>query len=568
MVAFKRVRLCFPVVVIFSLALSIALILSAVLQRSAQMEWRKSALAQVDSISRIFTYWIDIEVGYINAITASYYTFPKVKSTQLADFMRYSRLFSQSQNLISIGTVDENYQGKLEVTYANKDTDWVFQGMVLENKMTALKTVDSLLLDTGHLILGPIVKSNESDAVVYVASLAPSEDAGGILLTYLPLSDMLKGLNQVYLPEGVALRVTSLTDIDRSDHIAVSNKAEGKPLLEYTQRIFHSNVDWVLEWQIYPNFEGGVNNSAAKVTLYLGILLALVLSLIVYVLRNQTDQIRNKVDRQTKELQLKNEHLVRTQQDLVQSEKMASLGSLVAGVAHELNTPLGISLTGISLVQEQINDLKSDFEQNKLTKSKLTDAMSGLDKSSQLVATSVSRSVELIGNFKMVAVDQTSDRRRKFSLAQSVHEIGATLNHKLSQQNVTLEMNLDDNIVLDSFPGSFIQIFSNLIINSLIHGFTDKSEGTITIEAEVIGQDVVITYKDNGKGIDEAHINKVFNPFYTTKLGQGGSGLGLNIVYNLVHKALGGKINLSSQLGEGVCFVISLPLIAPNLTAS
>lgn len=554
----------YPVIVTFCLVIAMTLLFSASLYQSAKSDWRKSALSQVDGISRIFTYWIDIEVGYINSISASFYTFPEVKYRQLSDFMLYSRMFSQSQNLISVGTVGENKQGKLEILYASQDTPWIYKGMLLDDRPSALNTVDNLLLDTGQLLLGPIVKLGNDDAVVYVASLAPSDNLGGILLTYLPLSDMLQGLRQVYLPEGVSLGVTSLTDVAPSDEVVVSNSIKKSPSLSYTQRIFHSNVDWVLQWHIHPNYKGGINGSAAQITLYGGGLLAIVLSIIVYVLKSQANQIREKVERQTKELKDQNDALIKTQQELVQAEKMASLGSLVAGVAHELNTPLGISLTGISLLREKLKELQSSFNQNKLSKSKLAGAIDSFEESSTLIETSISRSVELISNFKMVAVDQTSDRRRQFFLAQSVNEIVGTLNHKLNQSHVTLVLDVDESISLDSYPGSLVQILSNLILNSLIHGFAGKDSGEISLQAQLSQNVVTLTYRDNGKGIAEKHLDKVFNPFYTTSLGQGGSGLGLNIVYNLVHNALGGKISLSSDEGQGVCFVLELPLVAPQ----
>lgn len=242
---------------------------------------------------------------------------------------------------------------------------------------------------------------------------------------------------------------------------------------------------------------------------------------------------------------------------------MASLGSLVAGVAHELNTPLGVSLTGVSLLREKLTELQGLFNNNKLSKSKLESAIASFDESSRLIETSTARSVELISNFKMVAVDQTSDRRRQFTLAQTINEIAGTLNHKMTQANVSFRADVDNSIVLDSFPGSLVQILSNLILNSIIHGFANRGNGEITVHAKVAQEHVILTYRDNGKGIPEQHIDKVFNPFYTTSLGQGGSGLGLNIVYNLVHNTLGGKISLSSELGEGVCFVLELPLTAP-----
>ena len=562
----QRSRLWFPIVMTFCVVMALSAVLSGALYQVAKAEWREAAKSQVDGISRIFAYWIDLEVSTINSVSAAFYAFPGVDQTQLQELTRYSGIIFQNYESRSVGTVFENNEGDLEVLFVSRDTPWVYKGMRLSEHPEALMTVDNLLIETDQFTIGPIVASSDGDAISYVASLAPSEKLGGLLLTALPLSEMLTGLSQVYFTDGLQLTLSASNEIspDHPQSVTVAQSPGSDIGFQYQQRIFHSDVDWYLDWTIYSNYQGGVNRSASNIILYAGTSLAFLLSLIVYVLRSQTAKIKLTVDRQTKELKEKNESLVKAQEELVQAEKMASLGNLVAGVAHELNTPLGISYTGVSLLRENLKSLNVKFADNKLSKKDLETFLQGIGESSELIENNIARSVELIGNFKMVAVDQSSDRRRQFKLAQTVTEIAGTLNHKLSRQQVELILDVPETIILDSFPGAIVQVMSNLILNSLIHGYEGNAGKPIHLSAKLNGDKVKLIYQDQGKGIAKENLDKVFNPFYTTKLGQGGSGLGLNIVYNLVHVSLGGKITLQSELGSGVIFTIDIPVQAPN----
>lgn len=250
---------------------------------------------------------------------------------------------------------------------------------------------------------------------------------------------------------------------------------------------------------------------------------------------------------------------------LVQSEKLASLGSLVAGVAHELNTPLGNSLMVASALTGRIEEFSGQFASGALRKQVLLDFVEHCRQAAALLQRNSQRAADLIGNFKQVAVDQTSMRRRRFDLRQALDEVLSALQPKLRHSGHRLEVTVPPGIVLESYPGPIEQIVTNLLTNSLLHGFEGIAAGTIRISAEVLADgQVALTYADDGIGIDEAEARRVFDPFYTTKLGSGGSGLGLYIVYNLTTAVLGGTIELSSQPGRGARFELLLPLIAPE----
>ena len=256
--------------------------------------------------------------------------------------------------------------------------------------------------------------------------------------------------------------------------------------------------------------------------------------------------------------------LKETQDILVKSEKLASLGAIVAGVAHEINTPIGNALVTASTIREIVNEFSSQAMNGKLTHSALNNFLKLCKEGSQLVESSLVRASELIQSFKQVAVDQSSERRRTFNLAETVRETLLTLKHTFKNTPFLIETRVPDNIVMDSFPGALGQVITNLLNNALIHGFEGREHGTMKISADQMSaESITIRFSDNGNGIDETNIKHIFDPFFTTKFGQGGSGLGLNVVDNIVHRILGGSISVVSGKGEGTEFIIEIPVKAP-----
>ena len=253
-----------------------------------------------------------------------------------------------------------------------------------------------------------------------------------------------------------------------------------------------------------------------------------------------------------------------TQESLVKSEKLASLGAIVAGVAHEINTPIGNALVTASTIREIANEFSAQAVNGKLTLSALNNFLKLCKEGSQLVEASLVRASELIQSFKQVAVDQSSERRREFNLASVIKETLLTLKHTYKNTPFELETQIADNIVMDSFPGALGQVISNLLANALIHGFEGCEQGKMKISADPDSTGLIsLHFSDNGIGIVEANIKHIFDPFFTTKFGQGGSGLGLNVVDNIVHRILGGSIRVVSTVGHGTEFIIEIPVKAP-----
>lgn len=253
------------------------------------------------------------------------------------------------------------------------------------------------------------------------------------------------------------------------------------------------------------------------------------------------------------------------QEELVRAEKLAALGSLVAGVAHELNTPIGNSVTVASTLQDKTGEFSRAVAAGRLKRSVLDHYLEDARTACDLLLRNLTQANDLVGSFKQVAVDQASAQRRRFDLRLVVEEVAATLAPMLRKTPFKLELELADNIVMDSYPGPIGQIVTNLVTNAVTHAFEGRPEGTMHLKAWRRGLHLVeLTFADDGAGMPEADLKRVFDPFFTTRLGRGGSGLGLHIVYNLVTRVLGGRIEVTSRVGSGTRFHIGLPMKAPD----
>ncbi|WP_373974817.1 ATP-binding protein [Chitinibacter sp. SCUT-21] len=274
-------------------------------------------------------------------------------------------------------------------------------------------------------------------------------------------------------------------------------------------------------------------------------------------LQESNVELEARVLQRTLELQKAMEHLI-------EAEKLASLGNLVAGFAHELNTPLGNTLTASSTLLDKNKELMESINAGVMKKSILLQYLNESTMIAELVERNARRASNLISNLKQVAVDTASGKRRLFNLNTVVEETIATLSMNLRRRHIRVTNLIDSKIELNSYPGSLEQIISNLINNSLVHGFGENEEGEIVIEAYKINENKIeLHYKDSGAGIPDTIKKRVFEPFFTTRFGQGGSGLGLYLVYSLVTGTLGGMLELRDPPLHGVWFVLTLPIEAP-----
>ena len=277
-------------------------------------------------------------------------------------------------------------------------------------------------------------------------------------------------------------------------------------------------------------------------------------------LKLHQDQLEELVEERTQELQASFENLTLAQNQLVESEKMAALGGLVAGISHEVNTPIGIGVTAASHLADITQDFAQHFDKGQLTEEEVTAFIQTNQEVAEILSSNMQRAANLIRSFKQVAVDQSSDATREFELREYMNEILTSLKPKFKNKPYEIKINCPHKIILSSVPGALAQVFTNLLMNSLIHGFDQLDSGEIIIDIIQNKQQIEIDYRDTGRGIPKADLEKIFEPFFTTRRGKGGSGLGMHIVYNLVTETLDGNITCSSEVGLGTHFSIQLPV--------
>lgn len=270
-------------------------------------------------------------------------------------------------------------------------------------------------------------------------------------------------------------------------------------------------------------------------------------------------QLYIKLFNKNKELEQKIEYIEQTQQKLIESEKMAALGSLVAGVAHEVNTPLGLAITSNSILEDECEKIENLYRSNTIKKSDLEKFIENVKEASKLLSSNLNRAATLIKSFKQISVDQSSEEKRNFNLKEYIQEIFETYHSQIKKQSLILDINCSESISLNSYPGALSQVISNLIQNSLTHAFDKKDEGKISLNVEDKGKEVIIVFSDDGKGLEPSIKEKVFEPFITTKRNEGGSGLGMNIIYNLIHEKLQGDIKIESIKDQGTIITINIP---------
>ncbi len=270
---------------------------------------------------------------------------------------------------------------------------------------------------------------------------------------------------------------------------------------------------------------------------------------------------QNQLEESNNLLEESLESLRETQNQLIESEKLAALGRLVAGVSHEINTPLGIGITSISFLERECNEMVDIFSNNGLTKAHLEEFLENMQDTTKLILANLKNAAGLVNKFKQIAVDQSTEEIREFNLYEYLDGIIQSLSPQLKHTSHSFELVCPKDITILSYPSILTQIITNLVMNSLVHGFEDQENGHIKLLVEEEDTTtLVFHYTDNGKGIAPDHIEKVFEPFFTTKRGKGGVGLGLNIVYNLITRTLGGKIEVKSTENNGVHFIIHVPI--------
>lgn len=274
---------------------------------------------------------------------------------------------------------------------------------------------------------------------------------------------------------------------------------------------------------------------------------------IITTFRNENVVLEEKISQKNRELELQYQYIIET-------EKAASLGNLVAGVAHEINTPLGVSISTASHI-DLLNQKNLELiEQGKMTKEDLIEYFDSIGEATHLLNNNLNRAASLVKSFKKIAVNQSSEVRVKFNLKETIEDVILSLRGAYKRQQHQIKLNCDADIEVNSFPGAYSQIITNLMMNSIEHGFKDTMNGIIRIECQLRSNELILIYEDNGKGIDAENMKKIFDPFFTTNRQNGNSGLGMNVIYNIITQTLFGKITLESEVDQYTRFIIEIPI--------
>lgn len=314
--------------------------------------------------------------------------------------------------------------------------------------------------------------------------------------------------------------------------------------------------------------------STLVITAFAGIVatyVSIILTGLLRALAGHQATLEERILRRTRDLAASNDelrlavsNLDKARVELVRGEKLAGLGSLVAGVAHELNTPIGNTAVAATTLMHHVNAFQAQVDAGALRKSDLLAFLARSREGTELIVSASHRAADLVASFKQVAVDQTSDRRREFELDEVITDVLRSMSPSFKGRDWTIDHAIPLNVRCDGYPGPLGQVITNLVQNAVFHGFRDRNTGHIHIAAKLLDADQVqITVRDDGHGIPADALGRIFDPFFTTRLGQGGSGLGLTIVHNLVTKVMGGRIDVESTPGVGTCFTLTLPLVMP-----
>lgn len=272
------------------------------------------------------------------------------------------------------------------------------------------------------------------------------------------------------------------------------------------------------------------------------------------------EQVQKQVAKQRDELETAFVHLQMSQEQLASSEAKAMISTLVASVTHEVGTPMGNSVLATGTMRDQTKEFQRSFESNQITRTQLSTYLNQIEVGTEMLQLNLTRAKTLLASFGHLAVDQASEQRRRFDVAQLMKEILLSLHPSLKHKQQQIVLNIPEGIIMDSLPSALAQIAINLINNAFLHAFHERSEGVLSISAELHQEHLHLVFSDNGIGMSEEHLAQLFRPFFSTKIGQGGTGLGMAIVDNLVKKTLHGEIKVRSKLGQGSEFDLRLPM--------
>jgi signal transduction histidine kinase len=519
------------------------------------------AVASAETIGNELRFRVLAERASLVAAATLYHGSEAVTGEELAqatDVIRRSDGYARTSEL---AWLREDPDGNYRVVQSTVSDGLLSPGASVAEVPALMATLDLARRESPALQLGELFEL-DGRRLLAMAVTAPNRGEAGTLVELLGIDQVLGDLARDLLPDGIQLRVFH----PGAPGIEQARIGDSRSFTEISHRqaIDMGAFEWDLEWRFSDALIAGHGARARWILWLAGLLVSASLALLFHTVLGRKRQVEQEVQRQRRELESTYTDLHAAMKAVATQERMAALGQLVAGVAHELNTPIGNALLAASTLNERHAEVQAELANRQLRQSTLNSYLDSSSESARLVQQSLERTVALLDGFRQVAVDRASERRRQFDLATTLDEITAMLAPQIRRSRGRLEQQVHEGISMDSFPGPLGQVITNLITNSLRHGFADGEAGRMILSAQRMGDDrVELRYSDDGSGIAESIRGRVFDPFFTTRLGDGGSGLGLHIVFNLVRDVLGGSIRCEAS-DCGARFVIDLPIQAPG----
>jgi signal transduction histidine kinase len=556
----------YAVIAVLCIGIGLSGLVAWQIGQAAYRTWQASAIADVQRLSSELRYRVQREQEPLIAASILYIgsndvTFEELQAARTQLLTLGSEHFSLAFAFIVPGEA-----GAYESVYGIGASQLLRTGENAPLDTRLHQSVALALENPAKLITGALFHvADQSFLPITIA--VPNGSINGVLLYLIDFTALLNDVSTELLSDQLHLAV--IHPASPSSLHSLDQPGRFDSAFNYPIKLDMGIFTWDLIWNFQKDYDQSVNYTPAFIVFLGGNIFSGLVALYVQILLQQKRKIQTMVDRKSAEL-------LQTQGQMAQQDKLAALGGTVAGISHELNTPISNGLMAASVLESRTNEVKKVFDSQQLTQSELTEYFSCANESSRIIEQNLRRAAHLVSSFKRVAVDQTSSRRRSFNASVMLNDLEITLRPQLKRTRHTLVIECPEHLSMQSYPGPLGQVLTNLVMNSLTHAFPDNRRGVMKITVTQYSPTTIsFKYSDNGIGIDESIAGKIFDPFFTTQLGKGGSGLGLNIVWNLVTEVLGGGISLEppdahsapepseSHYYQGVCFLVSLPTVAP-----
>lgn len=522
---------------------------------SAFRVWQIEAITEAERLSAELNYRVQREREPLVAMSILYFGSTVVEQQELIA-SRTQLISSISRNpSLSIAFVATHGEAGYQVQQSAGDLPLLPTGQLYMIDDRLVPIIEQAYDEKPAIVTGALFKDGET-SYLPLAIAVPNADTEGVLVCLIDFSSLLGDVTsdiissattvEIFHPEDPSINHSSLPQLG------------SEPETSYRTEIDMGLYRWELIWHFDADGGNPVDYRLTYASVVFGLAITALLTLIVHNLLRQQRRIEQQVREKSAELQ-------EAHGQMVQQGRMAALGGMVAGISHELNTPVGNSLMAATVLKSRTTEVSKMLADNDLKYSDLSAYLETATESTRIIEQNIRRATELVKDFKQVAVDQTSERMRSFSISVMINELVATLSPQLKHTPHTLEVDVPEHLLMNSYPGPLGQVISNMVMNSLAHAFEPGSRGLMKIKVTKVDEEhLLLEFTDNGRGIDEKVRSRIFDPFFTTQLRRGGSGLGLHIAYNIVTDMLGGEIKLDEKTSKGVRFLITLPLQAPE----